>query len=1090
MSKFNLKGIVLSSVAILALLANSSNPPNGNTGAPGEGTCASCHNPLSTSIAGVLDISGVPSTIDPSTTYSLVVTSELTGGSATRAGFQMVAFDESNNNTGTFSNAGPSSNISGGYFEHSPALNFSGGSSVSWSVDWTSPAGPDNEDISFYAASILANGNGNNGGDQLILTDITGTLDVGVVPLSLTIVFINEVSCPGEIDGSAEIMINGGVAPFTVNWDNGETGVTATMLPAGWVEVFVEDAVGAMTASSIFIGEPDAIAIDNAILTDASCGNPGSIELELSGGTSPYNFSWSDGSNSNPISGINAGDYDVTITDSNGCELFGSYTLNASGGDISTEPEVSDVNCFGGSNGIIALNIDAANGVGSISWSTGQTTETITDLTAGTYSVTVTDNSGCQYSETIMVGQADPITLSFDASNEILCFGQTVDTLILNPSGGNGNYTIFINNQMITDTLFNWAGGIDTFTVVDQFMCTDTAIINIPVPTSLSLSTTVQGASSPGSADGCISVQITGGTPPYFYNGMVVSNPFNLNNLSEGVYTLVFTDSNGCSVSVTETVSSTPCMDDVIATIFDANCFGESSGSISLNVSTGYTMIWSTGQTGPTISGLTAGTYSVTVVETATNCSQMINNLQVSSPAPLEFSVIDITQPQCISGFAILNSVIAIGGTGPYTYELPTQTLSIGTYSVSVIDANGCRTDTTIEIVTQDVTPPTPVLNDITVYVDADGSIGMLDFDGGSTDNCNEGVFTEIVSVIPNCTDGFEPTMLDIIVSDQSSNTATGTTFLTILDSIAPDLSCPADMTISDCTSFILPVAFAEDNCGVMDFSQTSGPTSSDQLTLGLNELQYRAIDFHGNVSVCSYFIDYQIDLSFDIEINQPTCAGIEDGSYFISAPDTPTSVINYQGENENLGAGVYYFEVTDTLSNCSITDSIIMMSAPMIVVDSFNIETPTTTSGSDGNIEVFFTGGNAPFTFKWLDSDGNLISTEQNVEGVPSGVYTLIISDANGCEEMILIEIPMSTSIDHALDYSVKVYPNPVSNTLFIETDQVIQRLLIYDAQGKLIHTFNNNELAVDMSYLSSGLIILGIQIENKIYYHKIFKN
>ncbi len=1094
MSNLNLKGIVLSTVAILALLSNASNPPNGRTGAPGDGNCQGCHNPPSTSISGFLDITGVPSTIDPNTTYTLEVTTELASGAATRAGFQMVALDGNNDNAGTLSNAGPSSTIttsgSRTYFEHSPSINFNGGSTVSWTVDWTSPAGPNNEDITFYASTILANGNGNTSGDQMELTDVTGTLDVGVAPLSLTIVFINGVSCPGIDDGSAEIMINGGTPPFDVNWDNGETGVTATMLPAGWVEVFVEDDNGEMTASSIFIGEPDPISVIGTILLDPSCGNPGSIELELDGGTSPYNFNWSTGSTDNPITNLSGGDYDVTITDSNGCEMFESYTLFESGGDIETSPQVSNVSCFGGNNGQITLNINAPDGVSDIIWNTGQNTETISNLSAGTYSVTVTDNGGCEYSESISVGQANPITLSTVASNGISCFGETIDTLFLFPSGGNGIYEVIYNNQVVNDTLLNWPGGMHTFFITDQFMCQDSAVVNIPVPPMLTASSTVNVASGPGAADGCISVTLSGGTPPYSYNGTVVQNPFNLENLVEGTYTLEFIDANGCTITVTEIISSTPCVDNAIATVIDATCFGLANGSISLNVSTGFTFEWSNGATDPTISGLPAGTYSVAVSETSTGCVQMISNLQVSSPSALEISLIDITQPECISGFGVLDNIVAIGGTPPYTFDLPTGALIPGTYTFGVVDANGCISQTSVDVSTQDLTPPVIILNDITTYIDAAGELEITGVDGGSSDNCNETLFFDYNNV-PNCTVGNGATEIEVIVTDQSMNSTVGTTLLTILDTIPPSFICPNSQTISNCSTFSIPMPEANDNCGVSSLIQIAGPTTSSELITGLNEIIFEATDFHGNVSTCSYTIEFISDLNFDIEIIQPTCPDGMDGSFIIITDDSLSTSITYLDGNENLGSGIYFYEINDSITNCSLTDSVQIIAPDFIGVDTLNISMPSSNSATDGEIEVSINGGTEPYTFEWTDSEGNVVSTDQNLTGVSAGEYTLIVFDANGCvSEQFSYLIPMSTSINSAEEYSIKVYPNPVTDVLFIETDQDINEVVIYDAQGKYLSLQKNKEGLIDMSTFEAGLKILEIKIKDHVTYFKIFKN
>jgi len=155
----------------ILLLSNSTNPPNGRTGAPGESSCNSCHTG-NAPIQGLLTLEGIPDKIQPGITYDITVKSTVTSGQATRAGFQWVALDGNNQNTGTLSD--PGANVAfelfnnRRYAEHRPAKSLDANSETSYHFKWTAPENPQDSLVSFYAVSVLANGNGSSSGDRVV----------------------------------------------------------------------------------------------------------------------------------------------------------------------------------------------------------------------------------------------------------------------------------------------------------------------------------------------------------------------------------------------------------------------------------------------------------------------------------------------------------------------------------------------------------------------------------------------------------------------------------------------------------------------------------------------------------------------------------------------------------------------------------------------------------------------------------------------------------------------------------------------------------------------------------------------------------
>ena len=181
------------------------NPPNGVTGAPGEGLCTNCHaNNNPNGFDGSISLTGLPASITPNTSYTITVTSSNPNGQAVQAGFQWVALNSSNTNSGSMTGAAANSTItpSGGrtYHEHNPAQAFGAGNSVSWTVNWTSPsAGANDETITFYGASVIGNGGG-SGGDLIATTQSSGVLPgSGADPLVVSVQKLSDVSCNGGI---------------------------------------------------------------------------------------------------------------------------------------------------------------------------------------------------------------------------------------------------------------------------------------------------------------------------------------------------------------------------------------------------------------------------------------------------------------------------------------------------------------------------------------------------------------------------------------------------------------------------------------------------------------------------------------------------------------------------------------------------------------------------------------------------------------------------------------------------------------------------------------------------------------------------
>ena len=206
----------------------------------------------------------------------------------------------------------------------------------------------------------------------------------------------NDASCFGGNDGSIDLTVSGGTAPYTYTWSNGATTEDVSGLSAGSYTVTVTDVNAcSVTVSNIIVGEPSQLTA-NCSPTDVSCngGSDGAVDLTAAGGTPPYTYAWNNGSTMQDISGLAAGSYSVVVTDANGCTATCSATVNEPT-PVAIQINPSNVSCNGGNDGAINITVSGGTPAYSYLWNNGATTEDLMNLSAGTYSVQVTDANGC-----------------------------------------------------------------------------------------------------------------------------------------------------------------------------------------------------------------------------------------------------------------------------------------------------------------------------------------------------------------------------------------------------------------------------------------------------------------------------------------------------------------------------------------------------------------------------------------------------------------------------------------------------------------------------------------------------------------------
>ncbi|MBU0486855.1 MAG: T9SS type A sorting domain-containing protein, partial [Bacteroidetes bacterium] len=512
--------------------------------------------------------------------------------------------------------------------------------------------------------------------------------------------------CYNDNSGLADLTVSGGTGPYNFLWSNTDIDEDIDSLPAGTYYVTITDAGLCEATDSVEITQPDLLTTSLAVV-DVACngGTNGAINLTVSGGTSPYTFAWDGGETTEDIDSLSAGMYYVMVTDTNLCSAVDSAEI-VQPDAILTSFVASAVSCDGGSNGAVDLTVSGGTGSYAFAWSNSATSEDIDSLIAGIYTVTVTDTNLCTIVDSIEVVQPLAVTTLIIPS-DALCYGESDGAADLTVSGGTSPYTFLWDNADTTEDLTAVAAGTYYVVVTDTNGCeaTDSVVIGQPAEIQLAMSSTDANC---GSSDGTATAIPSDGVSPYIYlwNDSTAQTTQTATNLFAGSYTVTVTDSIGCIASQSIVVGNNTTLTGYISEATDVACNGYSDGSATVHADLGtppYTYAWSGGGSDSVATGLSAGTYYVTVYDAA--LCQSLHSVTIEQPDSIILVLSSTDDNGTGNGTA---TVIASGGTPPFTYlwdDSLAQTTSTATdliageYLVIVTDSNGCVADDTISVV-------------------------------------------------------------------------------------------------------------------------------------------------------------------------------------------------------------------------------------------------------------------------------------------------------------------------------------------------------------------------------------------------------
>ncbi len=811
---------------------------------------------------------------------------------------------------------------------------------------------------------------------------------------------VQHVLCYGTNSGSISIQLNNLAAPYTFAWNDGNTSNPRSALAANSYTVTITDRFGCSVSDNTVINQPTEITVTESI-NHVGCAsdNSGAIQLSVSGGNTPHSFAWSNGGNSNNISNLNGGNYAVTINDLFGCSVVRNYTVNESD-SLTASLMVTNVHCFGAANGMATVNVGGGTPPYQFIWSNGSATNSIQNVAAGSYVVTITDFHGCSKVRSAIITSPDAIQLTINKT-DANCFAQPGKAKA-SITGGTAPFTFAWSNGGSVDSISNVPAGNYSVTVTDFNGCSAVANTSIIQPDSISTSgIAVTNVLCFGNNIGSIVINsVSGGTAPYTYAWSNGASTQNISNLVAGTYILTITDSRGCSAVRSFAITQPNTVLAATGTPQNITCFNQNNGSIQLSVSGGtssYTFTWSNGSTQQNQSNLAAGSYSVTVRD-ANNCS-VVQSFVITQPNQLA-ATINKTDANCFGETGKAKAIVA-GGTAPFTFTWSNgssldsiSNVIAGNYSVTVSDFNGCSATQNVSITQPDsVSLSGIVVTNVLCFGNNTGNVSIGSVAGGTapyTYAWSNGASTQNIS---NLVAG----NYSLTITDSRGCSATRSFVITqpnaalSVSGVSTNVSCFNQSN----GSIQLTV-----NGGTPGYTFTWSNAASSQNLNNLAAANYAVtVRDANNCSVAQSFVITQPNqLATSINKTDANCFGETGKAKAIVAGGTAPFTFAWSNGSSldsisNVGAGNYSVTVSD-FNGCSVVANTTITQPDSVSLSGIVVTNVLCFGNNTGSISIGNVSGGTPsYTYTW--SNG---ATTKNISNLVAGNYSLTITDSRGC--------------------------------------------------------------------------------------------
>ncbi|HHH54941.1 MAG TPA: T9SS type A sorting domain-containing protein, partial [Bacteroidetes bacterium] len=824
-----------------------------------------------------------------------------------------------------------------------------------------------------------------------------------------------------------------------------------------------------------------------------------STQLQANGGTL---YSWSpsqgldDPNIANPIASPNSTTiYTVTVSNDGRCPDIDDVIVVVNPNPI---PDASAVGESSNNANDGSATCEPTSGTPDYTylWSNGATTQTITGLSPGEYTVTVFDSKSCSASETVTVEEYICPNLSLETEQtNVSCYGDCNGSIaIISVNNGIPPFSYIWSNNETTSTIYDLCSGSYSVTVTDSYNCQIIEFFEVAEPEELYLIMSSTNETSENAEDGTATANPFNGTAPYSYLWSTFDTTQSITGLAPGFYSVTVTDSNDCTAIDSVEILEFICPSYINSSISNISCFNMCNGSITVDEVVDATLplsyIWSNGQTENGIYNLCSGNYSVTITD-AQNC-EIFESYFIDEPEEIivNISSTDETASGANDGSA---TCTPSGGTSPYNYMWNTgdTTQSIlglapGNYSVTVTDANGCQFSDMTNVAQFGCEGLSIEINQTnnSCYNSCDGSLEVLGVTNGTPPFTYYWDLGDTTSSISNLCPGlYVVSVIDANNCNIVGDYTIGNTSLLFANATAtPETYYNAN----DGTATCFPTG------GTPPYSFLWNTGHSTQSIFGLSPGEYY-VTVTDSLQCSAYdtvFIEKFIcpEIEINSQFTNISCYGYCDGSITILNVNNTVAPIKYfwnTGSDStsinNLCLGEYIVTVTDS-NNCSTSDTfnITQPDEITIIIDTIidvRLNTP-------GKIEIT-TNNSGNYIFDWKGPDNFTAKTEDLEDLINFGCYTLTVTDTiTNCSIDSTICLLDKTRVFEQKIANINFYPNPAKENFIIDfsdTKSNQAEIAIFDISGKKLLNLQKKSgekfIKVESTSLNSGLYIIRIK-------------
>ena len=520
-------------------------------------------------------------------------------------------------------------------------------------------------------------------------------------PIQAGSALVLDISCAGRADGLIVPNLVGGSGGYSYLWSDGLGSEIRDGLDTGTYTLNAMDVVGCLFDTNFTIGETPEIRLLVDDITAATCPNSldGSASISVLGGTSPYQYVWSNGVDTEDQSALAPGTYNVTVTDDRDCAITRPVSIQASSplniSALKIKPGCGDT------DGAIHLSLGGETGTPTFLWSDGQTSASATDLSADRYQVTVMDDL-CMISRIFTLDNTSPIELTLSSTASI-CGGSGSGTATAVPVGGIAPYSWLWSDGQTTETATNLTPGFYDVQVTDSEGCVKWETVEVLGGTDLDINLDLTAPEFCGANNGSIELTPTGGTPPYNYNWSNGASTAAVTGLRSGLYTVVASDGEGCADTLFIALE-----DDGAASVSissdPADC-GATNGTALAGISGGtapYLFWWSTGDTSAALASEAPHSGYLCALD-AEGCLSIEAYTVGGSEGILADADVFGISCQSIEDGSI--DITVLSGTEPFEFSWDDgestedrSGLIQTAYTVAILDAGGCQAAGPIEV--------------------------------------------------------------------------------------------------------------------------------------------------------------------------------------------------------------------------------------------------------------------------------------------------------------------------------------------------------------------------------------------------------